>query len=87
MQVPLQAPSLPALKAPLDAETRLKRALHENNHAELVRLYTEASDKAERNLNIDEACFLLTQGSIVSLQHDLPTASALQLRLSEHGRL
>ncbi|MCV6594462.1 MAG: hypothetical protein OIF48_16030 [Silicimonas sp.] len=52
----------------------------------LVRLYTLAGDAAERDDDIDAACFYLTHAFVFALEAGLPGARVLNQRLAAKGR-
>ncbi len=54
--------------------------------AALVRLYTIAGDQAERDQDIDAACFYLTQAFVYALEAGAPEAQTLNKRLADRNR-
>lgn len=53
----------------------------------LVTLYAQAGDLAEREGQIDAACFYLTQAFVFALEAGHPAADMLNLRLYNYGRV
>ncbi|MBT8460490.1 MAG: hypothetical protein KJN60_12540 [Boseongicola sp.] len=70
---------------------RLQEALLSAHAADdrlaLVALYAEAADLAERDQDIEKACFFLTHAWIFALETGHEKAGILQDRLRERGRV
>lgn len=52
----------------------------------LVRLYTIAADEAEREQDVNAACFYLTHAFVFALEAGAPEADPLNKRLADRGR-
>ena len=52
----------------------------------LVRLYSQAADRAEATGDIDAACFYLTHAYVFALHAGVAEAHDINARLVEHGR-
>lgn len=62
-------------------------AAHEaEDSVQLVALYSQAADEAERAGNIDAACFFLTHAYVFALEDGSARAAHLHARLVSFGR-
>lgn len=71
---------------PKALDAALLEAHNRNDVAALVRLYTLAGDQAERQKDIQAACFYLTHAFVYALESGAPEADGLNRRLADHGR-
>lgn len=70
-----------------DELDRLLLEAHDrNDHAALIRYYTNAADACEASQDIDAACFYLTHAFVFALEAGAPEADVLNARLAAQGR-
>ncbi len=67
-------------------EQQIQQAHHSGNMVLLSTLYAQAADELEADGDTDAACFYLTQAYIFALDAGLPSATAYNKRLADHGR-
>lgn len=69
-----------------DLDDQLLRAHENQDHDQLVLLYTQAADESEAQGDVEAACFYLTHAFVFALETGHAQLSKLNERLVAYGR-